>query len=150
MPKPQGYQDFRVYKANKANTGSALQIDLNVEREAVFLEVAKQVAEQRFDWQNKLTIKLSTTDIGKILSLLHGKTQGVKLFHDPGKGQYESSKEMKNNVLEMAKSPYGYSVKVSQQSSAGELSSIGITVAEDEAIIMRMLLEKAIEKIYNW
>ena len=142
-------EPFKLYKPNKNNTGAALQLDLNTYKKAVFLDCAKQKAERVFDWENKVTMKLSVQDISKILNVLKDKTNTVKLFHQPSKGNYESTKNVKNNVLEVTKSQYGYSMRISQQNTEG-VSAITITISNDENILIMILLKKAIEKIYGW
>ncbi|MFA5382586.1 MAG: hypothetical protein WC356_05435 [Candidatus Micrarchaeia archaeon] len=142
-------EPLRIYKANKSNTGSALQLDFNVLKKAIFLDCAKQKTEKNFDWENKLTIKLSVQDVSKLLCVLENKLDTIKLFHQPSKGDYESSKDIKNNVLEINKSQYGYSIRISRQEEKG-VGAINITISEDENILIKILLKKAIEKIYRW
>jgi len=143
-PKP-----FRIYKPNKTNTGSAMQLDLNKYKGAVFLECAKQSGELSFDWGNKITVKLSMSDISKLLAVLNNKAANMKLFHQPSKGDYESSKGIKNNILELSKGQYGYLVRVSQQTDEG-VNAIQISVGDDEAEAISILLKKAIETVYGW
>ncbi|MCC7552461.1 hypothetical protein KO317_02235 [Candidatus Micrarchaeota archaeon] len=142
-------EPFKLYKANKTNTGSALQLDLNVLKKSVFLDCAKQKDEKIFDWEHKLTIKLSVSDISKILSVLDNKITSEKLFHQPSKGEYEIAKDVKNNVLEITKSQYGYSLRISQQNTTG-VNAIMVTISDSESIIIKILLQNAILKIYGW
>ncbi len=142
-------EPFKLYKANKNNTGAALQLDLNTYKKAVFLDCAKQKAERVFDWDNKLTMKLSIQDISKILSVLENKVGTTKLFHQPSKGEYENTKNVKNNVLEITKSQYGYSMRVSQQNTEG-VSAIMITINIEESILISILLKRAVKKICGW
>jgi len=142
---------YKLYKANKTNNGAAFQLDLNPEKESIFIDVSKQIGEQKFDWQNKITMKLSITDIAKMLAVLTGKTKGAKLYHDPSKGQYESSKDTRNTVLEFNKGvQFGFNLRASQQSTQGALDSINVPVSDDEAEVIRVLLEAAIKRIYGW
>jgi len=139
---------FRIYKPNRTNTGSALQMDLNAERAAVFLEVANQTGEQAFDWANKITFKLATTDIGKMLAVFNGRKPSIDLFHDPGKTVAET--DTKSTSLKLSKGDYGFFMKVTTQSKAGALRSVSVPLAEDEAEVARVLLEAAIARIYDW
>ncbi len=142
-------EPFKLYKANKSNTGAALQLDLNTYKKSVFLDCAKQKDERIFDWGNKLTMKLSAQDISRILNVLENNLNTDKLFHQPSKGDYESTKNVKNNVLEISKSSYGYSFRISQQNTEG-VDAITITVNDSEAILIKILLKHAILKIYGW
>lgn len=141
---------FRLYKANKTNTGGAFRLDLNPERKAVFLEAAGQMNERRFDWENKITMKLSVDDLGRLIALFQGKVNSIRLFHEPGKGEYESSKETKNTVLELVRSDRGYLLKLSQQSMDNIVSSVQVPISIHEGEIVRVLLEKAIIRIHKW
>ncbi len=142
---------FRLYKATKANSGSAFSLDLNAEKQSIFIDVSKQIGEQKFDWEHKITMKLSITDIGKMLSVLTGSTKSAKLYHDPSKGQYESSKDTRNTVLEFSKGiSFGYSLKASEQGTNGSVQSVLVPISEDEGEVVRVLLEAAIRRIYGW
>lgn len=142
-------KQYRLYKANKSNNGSAMQLDLNAEREAVFLECAGQVAEQRFDWQNKITLKLSVTDIGKILAVFSGRAAEAKLFHDPGKGDY-GEQAVRNRVVELRRMERGFGLKVSEQAKDGKLMAISVPISDDEAEVIATLLRQAVVRIYGW
>ncbi|MBI4406802.1 hypothetical protein HY571_02720 [Candidatus Micrarchaeota archaeon] len=139
---------FKIYKANKQGSGSALQFDFNEKKKSVFVESAKQNGEQNFDWSNKLTFKLGTSDIAKLLIVLQGKSQKIDLFHDPSKGGYESDK--RNSTLAFSKMERGYYFKLSTQSQGGQVSNVGISISDDEAVILKILLQKSVEKIYGW
>jgi len=143
-------KSFRIYKANKTGTGSALGMDMNVEKEAIFLEVANQMGEKRFDWNNKITMKLSISDIGNFLAVLRGKKDSIRLFHEPAKGEYELAKEVMNTIAELSKGAHGYALRVSQQARSRELRAIQINISDDEGEVLRVLLERAIERIHKW
>ena len=138
------------YKPNKSGAGSAIQFDLNKDKQSVFVEISRQVGERVFDWANKITFKLSLMDLGKLLVVLSGKSKQVQLFHDPSKGEYALAKETKNATLSLTKGDYGFFLKVSQQSQEGALNSIQISLADDEAMVLEILLRKAVEEIGGW
>jgi len=139
---------FSVYKANKMLNGSALQLDFNKEKKSVFLEMSKQLAEQKFDWENKLVFKLGEMDIAKILLVLEGKRPGVDIFHDPSKAKEGS--EARNNTLNVSKGNYGFFFKLSQQKLDGSVVSVSCNFSEEEALLAGILLRKAIETMYGW
>ena len=158
-----------MYRANRNNNGAAMQLDFNPEKEAVFLECAQQVGEQRFDWQNKITVKLSLADVGKFLAVLAGRSGEAKLYHDPGKGDY-GEQSVRNRVVELRRNEraggsagsggasagagsgagFGFGLKVSQQGKDGRLQAISITIGEDEAVVMETLLRQAIVGMHGW
>lgn len=138
------------YKANKRITGAAMQFDLNAKRECVFLEAAKQTEERRFGWENKLVFKLGVTDAAKILTVLGGKADKTDLFHDPGKSKFVTQSKVKNTALSVQKAGYGYYLKLSMQGNDGSVESVQIALSDDEAIVLKLMLETAIKRIYNW
>jgi len=138
--------NYVIYKPNSSKTGSALSIDFNKEKKSIFLEFAKQKEEKAFDWQNKQIFKLSAQDCAKICIFIRDKKEELQLFHDPNKSINETT--VKNAVLKISKSSYGYGFKINQQEKDNTLNSIAITLTEDEAYILQLIFNKAIERIY--
>ncbi len=141
---------FKVYKPNKTGNGAALQFDFNEEKKSVFVEMAKQTGPQLFDWSNKLSFKMAVTDISKLLLVLEAKVKNIELFHDPSKGGYAVSAETRNSTVSFMKMDRGFYFKLSTQAQGGQVASVALPISDDEAIILRILLEKAVEKIYGW
>ena len=140
---------FVIYKANKNITGSALQIDFNPSKKSVFIDCTNQKTIDRFDWDNKITFKLSSSDIAQILSVLRNDVQTIKLFHQPSKGEYKSSQNIKNTVVSFSKTQTGFSARISQQTT-DKLKTVTINISKSEGVILTILLSKAIEEIYGW
>ncbi len=140
------------YKATKSVNGSAAQFDLNAAKEAVFVELSRQKAEREFDWQNKLSFKLAAADIGKLLLVLKKRVSSVELFHDPGKGGYSLGEIARNNTLSFSRDDKTgrFSLRVSQQAAGGSVNSISAFLSEDEALLLELMLERALERIYGW
>ncbi len=141
---------FKVYKPNKTGTGSAVQFDFNAEKKSVFVEAAKQTGPQAFGWSDKLTFKMAIVDMAKLLIVLSGKAANAELFHDPSKGGYAISADTRNSTVSFSKMATGYYFKLSTQDQKGQVVSIAIPISEDEAMVLKILLEKAIEKSFNW
>lgn len=137
-----------LYKPNKRLSGSAVQLDFNKEKQSVFLEAAMQVEEQKFNWNEKIIFKLNDVDLAKMLTVMEGKAKGIELFHDPTKARAETEK--KNATLSFFKGDYGYFLKVTTQGFDGSLKSVGISISEEEAVMLRIAFQKAIEEIVGW
>ncbi|PIU21974.1 MAG: hypothetical protein COT14_03170 [Candidatus Diapherotrites archaeon CG08_land_8_20_14_0_20_30_16] len=138
--------NYVIYKPNSSKTGSALSFDFNKLKKSVFLEFAKQKEEKAFDWQNKQIFKLSAQDCSKICVLIRDRKEELNLFHDPNKSINETT--VKNAVLKITKTNFGYSFKINQQEKDNTINSIAISVTEDEAYILVLIFNKAIESIY--
>lgn len=138
--------NYVVYKPNNSKTGSAMSVDFNKSKKSIFLEFAKQIEDKKFDWSNKQIFKLSAQDCAKICIFIRDKKEEMQLFHDPNKSINETT--VKNAVLKISKSNYGYSFKINQQEKDNSLNSIAITLTEDEPYILQLIFNKAIESIY--
>jgi len=138
--------NYVIYKPNSSKTGSALSFDFNKLKKSVFLEFAKQKEEKAFDWQNKQIFKLSAQDCSKICVLIRDRKEELNLFHDPNKSINETT--VKNAVLKITKTNFGYLFKINQQEKDNTINSIAISVTEDEAYILVLIFNKAIESIY--
>lgn len=138
------------YKAKKSGDGSAMRFDLNPKRESVFVEAAVQKDEKTFDWENKIVFKLAANDISKLLATLEGKTQKMDLFHDPSKSPFVEASKVKNTALTATKSVRGYTLRLSLQEISGSVRSVSFNLNEDEAVLLRVLLARSLERIFNW
>ncbi len=147
---------FAIYKARRAGGGAALRFDFNPSREAVFAEFAPQRggAEREFDWENKMVFKLGVSDIGKILVALEGKSGAgaLDLYHDPTKsaGGAASAGGARNAALAVTRTERGFLFKLSQQAADGGVRALSVNVSEDEAALLRILLARAIERVFAW
>lgn len=150
MEQTKYQKKLSFYKPNKTLQGAACQFDFAIDKEAIFLEMAKQKEERSFDWANKLIFKLAEVDIAKILLVLKGKTKMANLFHDPNKGNYASSEDTKNNALVVQLTDYGYQFKLSQQQKDGKVNAYQINLSADEAMLLEIMMEESIRKMYKW
>jgi hypothetical protein len=85
--------------------------------------------------------------------MLEGKTSSLDLFHDPGKspGGGAAAGGARNASLGVSKNERGgYAFKLSQQAADGALRAVSVNVSEDEAALLRILLARAIERIFAW
>lgn len=131
--------------------GSAISFDFNKEKESVFMEIASQKDEKTFDWEKRITMKLSVTDISKIIYALQERKE-MQIFHDPNKNEFAQGKTdtAKNTSLTINAMDTGFYFKVGEQGKDNSLNSKSINVSNEEAITLKIVLMKAIEKIYDW
>jgi Whirly transcription factor len=143
-----------IYKPRRAiSGGSVLQLKLGSERNCMFLELAPQVRDMKdskpYDWENqRITVKLGPTDIGKLLALLHGrlplsddpKTPDLELFHRNAKG---------NKVIKIKEQKNGYYVKVSAKEGSKQ-TAVAVPVSWDEAELLRVALMRGYEIMLGW
>lgn len=162
-------KEYRVYKPNKNNNGSALKIQYKMKPKQgkdysegmLFLEIAVQTGTDEngnasFDWAmaegykgKSVTMKLGLTDIGELLLVLNGKKEyagpPAKPGQKSGMGLFHQNKNG-NTVLKFGKIPNGYAAQL----STSKEHSFRISVSDGEAEILKVLLEQAILLIHRW
>lgn len=161
------FGEYRIYKPNKSNNGAATKIQGKIKntpyREVqLFWEASQQIGmdgdNAKFGWdddEKKVVFKMDTPDIGEILAVLNyekdnagpkgkdGKYNGI--FHQNPRG---------NTVLQFARlrkedEPHTYWVKLTSK-KGGKLVEVKHVITPAEAQILKVLLEKSVELIYNW
>ena len=141
-------KDFTVYKASKKGTGGAIGFDLNVAKEAVFVNAANQDGEKSFDWDNKIVMKWGLSDIGSILAVLQRRVPSVELYHQ---AEASNTTFALNFDSETAKGQGGYYVRIARQdASTKELKKVSIGITHGEAATLAWLLQVAITRIHRW
>lgn len=97
---------YNIYKPlSKEGAGAALQFSFDSNKQAIFLEAARQQgarleigSKDQFDWENKIVFKIGTADIGEILLLFGGKKQEIACIHKPQNGSHTSVLEIKKQT----------------------------------------------------
>lgn len=156
MSEPKFKKSFSIYKARRSHDGVASQFDFNPQTKLLFLEMAVQTGKQDdkgnalFDWKNKIAFKLGITDIGEILCVLIGKTNGVgRLDGDRHKGLYHEN-DSGNSMLFFEKgNSGGYYMKLSIKRGEEKIQ-LAQTLTNGEGIVLSTLLRCVIEAKYEW
>lgn len=159
--------NYRLYKPSRDGSGCASQWQLAEKKVTrgkdnkeftdfvVFLEVAPQLPDKdtngndRFDWDNSITVKMGVADIGEVLAVLDGKKDAVggekgTLFHEtPGGG---------NKVVGFSwlKDRGQFGLKVSAQDAQKNAKKAQHLMSVGEACILGTLLKQAIVRMYQW
>ncbi len=143
-----------IYKPRKAIRGGAvMQLKLGSQRDCMFLEMAPQIRPMNdskpYDWdEQRITVKLGSVDIGKLLALFCGswplasdaKEPDLDIFHRNQKG---------NKVIKFKKQDRGYYIKISMKEE-GRQVSVAIPVGWDEAELLRVALERGYQILLGW
>ena len=76
----------------------------------------------------------------------------VELFHDPSKGSYALGEIARNNTLSFSRDDKSgrFSLRMSQQAADGSVNSISAFLSEDEALLLELMLERAVARFYDW
>jgi hypothetical protein len=138
--------DYPIYTPNSRGNGSVIRFGFNRSKAAIFVEATVQSGEKQFDWERKIIMKWSLSDIGSALAVLQGRVGQTKLFHQSEKA---------NSTFEITfredpeRAPYLMSI--SRQSTHDKtVQRVVIPVSHAEAAILETTFRKAITRILNW
>jgi hypothetical protein len=150
-------QEFRIYRANKKNTGTATKWQLSFKKDKkydnweMFLVGANQTGmtedgNATFDWEKPIIVKLGINDLGEMIAVLERRKDYVgqegTLFHQtPGGG---------NKVVGFGLVDQGYGLKISAQDKDKNKSEVRQVIGFGEAAVLLILLKRAVERIYGW
>jgi len=146
---PNGYarrREHTIYKPNSRGSGAAIRFSLNREKAAMFVEAAPQTGDRQFDWENKLIMKWSLSDIGGALAVLQGRQPSAKLFHQTEKG---------NSTFELTtrddpeRAPYSLSLS-RQISATREVRKAAVPLTHGEAAVLEAALRAATTRLIGW
>jgi hypothetical protein len=151
-------KSFQIYKPRREGGGCASQWELSSGKGAVFLEMAAQVGKMegdenaRFDWSNKLTMKLGITDLGEIIACLEGRQMGIGPFKE-GKHRglfHKSAKGTASLRLDEAAQGPGWHLKIGVQQEGAAVENLSHSITPGEGAALLVLLRVAVERIYGW
>jgi len=116
---------------------------------AIFMNITSAIGPNTYDWENKIVIALSITDIGKvILSLLTGDE--CKIIHDPG--AKSASQGLTKKFVNIS-SPEGPAVSVMlnvRESTGQNTKSHTVPISGDEVVVLKELLQTAVSRVLSW
>jgi len=133
------------YHPNNARTGSAVRIELRLNRKGesgyncFFLEMARQSGQTagekgkrrhaRFDWENKITVKLGFTDVCELMAVLEGR----KAEAGNGKRGIYHAAGNSNTIITFKKRPDapGYLLGLSRKSSGSDVPNKAHIILSD-------------------
>ena len=131
--------------------GSTVQFSYNEDSGCGFLTVAKQnsdtdVKNARFDYNNKIGVKLSEKDMASFVGVLSGKNKEI----NKGKGLYHQYKTTTTSIKMKLNDPKygGYYISVIR-SDGDNKNNVGVPITEDEGIILEIYLKRCIERIFE-
>jgi hypothetical protein len=138
--------DYAIYKPNSRGSGGVIRFGLNRSKAAVFVDAASQSGERQFDWEHKITMKWSLSDLGPVLATLQGRQAQAKLFHQSEKA---------NSAFEITlredpdRAPYLMSLS-RQDATDKSLRKVAIPLTHGEAAVLETALRAAITRLLKW
>lgn len=144
---------FKIYKPNKQNNGVATSFDFNDKLKCLFVEMAKQKnvkdenGNAQFDWANKIRVKLNDIDMADILLVMFGIKRSLGQTNSKYKGLYHKNKDG-DAIIKFDKIEDGYILGISIRKEEIK-TALSQSINNQEAIVLKILLEKYIEKIHD-
>ncbi|MCW1886594.1 hypothetical protein OKA04_17785 [Luteolibacter flavescens] len=143
---PQRLPQLPIYKPNSRGTGGVIRFGLNPAKSALFVDAAAQVGDKQFDWERKLTMKWGFSDIGAALSVLQGRQNEAKLFH-----QSEKSNSAFEILARNDPDRAPYLMSLSRQDVADRsVRKVTIPLTHAEASMLEAALRAAIGRLLAW
>jgi hypothetical protein len=143
-------KDFDGHRALDDN-GRLLEAQGWRQREgAIFVEAAPATGQNKYTWEDKITLALSVTDMGKIVHFF-STGKDLSIMHDPGAKTEKQGAVKKYLNLSSPKGLLegGAMLQLSQTAGEERLSHT-VPLSPDECIVMRQLLLTAISTALLW
>jgi len=116
---------------------------------AIFLEMTSAKGKNVYDWENKIVMALSVTDMGKLaFGLLTG--DGCSIMHDPNAKQANQGTVTKSLKVSSPKGTKAGALVNISMTSGGQTTNHTVPLTGDEVIVVGQLLRSAITKALNW
>jgi hypothetical protein len=155
-------KDYGIYRKSKNGNGSAFKLSFNKGSRKLFLEAAKRNGD-KFDWDNKIIMKLDLTDIGKILCALetnpaeisngqssNGFVELADIYHDPAMKTGNRGKTSTILKVFYKQETKAFGLVLSKKEAGSDVNRISIGLFPEERKNLVKLLEFALPRILNW
>lgn len=150
--KPHYYRDREKDFEGRVALDSTgrLQEGWKLREGAVFLEATSPSGKNSYDWDQKVNIALSITDMSKlVLGLTTGRK--VEILHDPGMRTQAQGAVIKRLGLESPKGiQEGGAILTASQTIGQDTVRHTVPLSPDECLAMRTLLMAAIPRALAW
>lgn len=115
----------------------------------VFMDIASATGPNIYDWENKITMALSVTDLGKIVYTLLTGTE-CSLMHDPG-AKSETQGQVKKNLSIASPKGVAEGILLTARMTVGDKTkSHMVGLKGDEVVVLKTLLQAAIPYCLAW
>jgi hypothetical protein len=157
---------FKIYKGIRGKNG-AMKLTLKKaysgtkkDEGCVFLDMAEAVGPNQYDWEHKILISLSLSDISKLILYLTDpyskvfKDNKLSIYHDRNMGTKEKEGDdvkVFDATFSDERGSFGFQLShVTKVDGEKNKRSIFIPVSEDEALTIRMLLTASVPLVMAW
>jgi len=121
---------------------------------ALFLEITSAKGKNVYDWDNKIIMALSITDLSKMLEVLEGRKPDCSLMHDPGAKTASQGKIQKRLVIS---SPKGIreagclvSASMIKSGTGADPTKHTVPLSPDETLTLAVCIRRVIPRAIAW
>jgi hypothetical protein len=115
----------------------------------IFVEITSASAPDVYDWNNKIIMALSVTDLSKLLLTLRTGNE-CKLFHDPGAGSEKMGAIKKTFNVSSPKGIENGCMVRATMSDGTDTKTHTVPLSADEVMALAVLVQAAIPRCLNW
>ena len=135
-------KELTFYHPTQSKTGAAMSI--NYFGGSVWFKFARQSDEKRFDWKNKVMVKIGIGDITQLLEFIEGSRPQLKLFHRSIKGDTILNADKSTKVAS------GYVLSLTRKPKEGEETKVFMGLSRGEMLLLREALIRGTLLSLNW
>lgn len=115
----------------------------------VFVEITSAKAPDVYDWDNKIIMALSVTDLSKLLLTLRTGVE-CKLFHDPGAGSEKMGAIKKTFNVQSPKGIENGCMIYATMTNGTDNRKHTVPLSSDECCALGLLVAAAVPRCLNW
>ncbi len=115
----------------------------------IFLDITSAKAPDVYDWENKIIMALSVTDLSKLLITLRTGSE-CKLFHDPGAGSEKMGAIKKTLNVSSPRGIETGCMIFATMSDGTNKKAHSVPMTFDECAALATLIQAAIPRCLNW
>ena len=139
----------RDFTGQQALENGTLRNGWKVREGTIFMNITSTKDKNVYDWDSKICIALSTTDVGKILQTFH-TGQECKIMHDPNAKSNAQGRVKKNLYVSSPKGTAHGCMFRASCTEEGKTTTHQVPVSGDEWIVMEALFTAALPQMLGW
>jgi len=150
-PKLKCYEGKFIPEHWKGDNPELTRDDLTSREGALFMEITSASGKNVYDWERKIVMALSISDLGKMLMVLEGVQAEVKIMHDPGAKSSTAGKVQKHlNISSPKGIKVGALVNVMMKHADGETTKHMVPLSGDEVRVLSACIRAVIPAALAW
>lgn len=142
-----GYVYRIVFYHPYEGKGGAMQFELAGNKSCFFLSMANELGERKFDWENKITMKLDGNDLGDLLMLCDGRKTGLGREKDGKWAGLFHKNTSGTTILNISRkdSNDGFYMSI----STGAKNRVNMSLSDTELVLMGYFIKDHMRDVFR-